>query len=241
MEPSTTPSLLQELQQRLTPERIQALSQQLGSDEETTAQAIATALPLLIGGLAYNANQGQDQVASLDRALERDHDGSLLDQLGSLLQGGGLGGMLGGLLGNRSAQTETQSEPSGQIERRAVDGQGILEHVLGPRREAVERGVSQASGLDQAKAGQLLALLAPIVMSALGRLKRQHNLSGPQVKEVLEHDRSEIERRMPNTPQGGLLGILDSNKDGKVDMRDDIAKVGMALGAAFFLSRRGRT
>lgn len=229
-------SLLNELQQQLTPERLDAISQQLGSDEETTAKAISTALPMLIGGLSYNANQSPEQVASLDRALERDHDGSLLDQLGSLLQGGGLGGLLGGLMSNRSAQSQAPSQPAS----RATDSQGILEHLLGPRREAIERGISQTSGLDQGKTSQLLALLAPIVMGALGRIKKQNNLSGQQVKEVLERDRSEIESRMPNTQQGGLLSMLDSNKDGKVDMRDDIAKVGMALGAAFFMSRRGR-
>lgn len=221
-------SLLTELQQQLTPERVNAIGQQLGSDEETTAKAISAALPMLIGGLSYNANQSPEQVESLDRALERDHDGSLLDKLGDLLQGGGLGGLFG------------QSQPQSQPANRATDGQGILERLLGPRREALERGISQTSGLEQGKTSQLLALLAPIVMSALGRIKKQNNLSGQQVKEVLERDRSEIESRMPNTPQGGLLSILDSNKDGKVDMRDDIAKVGMALGAAFFMSRRGK-
>ncbi len=237
-------SLLDELQRQLTPETVANISRQLGADQETTEQAISAAVPMMIGGLSYNTHDNPEGAQALDRALERDHDGSLLDRLGGLLgggsgaAGGGLGGLLGGLLGQGNAQQGEMQQ--GNMQRRTVNSDGILEHILGPRRSAVEQGVSQASGLDMGKTGQLLALLAPLVMGALGRVKRQGNLSGVQVEEVLDQDRREIESRIPGTQQGGLLSMLDSNKDGKVDMKDDIAKVGMALGGAFLLSKRGR-
>jgi hypothetical protein len=52
---------------------------------------------------------------------------------------------------------------------------------------------------------------------------------------VLEHDRQTIEQRVPEA--NTISKFLDSNQDGKIDMKDDIAKVGMALGGAMLLSQ----
>ena len=232
------PNLTDELRKKLDPETIRSLSQQIGADEDQTRQAVGALVPMLIGGMSQNVRGSDEGAQALDGALERDHDGSLLDNLSSMLGGasgagalgggalgGGVGGMLGGLLGGGS---------------RATNGAGILGHILGGRQEPVRNGVSRATGLGSGSTGQLMQLLAPIVMSALGRVKRQENLDSQGVKDLLERERSTLEEETPDTQQGGLLSILDSNRDGKVNMEDDVAKVGAALGTAFLMSRGRR-
>ncbi len=218
-------SLLQMLTQQLGGQTAQQIGSQIGSDPSTTQKALTTALPLLLGGLARNANKSPEGAQSLANALEHDHDGSVLDSLSGLLGGGGLGGLLGsagGLLGGGS--------PS-----RATDGDGILRHVLGERRGAIEQGVAKASGLDAGKTGQLLSMLAPLVMGALGKAKRQQNLDADGVAALLNRERAQVESETPGMAQGGLLGLLDMDDDGSIV--DDVAKIGASLGGGSILGK----
>jgi hypothetical protein len=153
-------SILDAVRQQLAPDTIQQLSGALGADPAATSTAISLALPALLGGLAHNAGQPEG-AAALDNALNQ-HDGSILDNLGSMLGGGGAGGgALGGI------------------------GGAILGHILGGRRSSVEEGVGRASGLDAAQVTQLMAMLAPIVMGVLGRMKKTKGLDANRLPEVL--------------------------------------------------------
>ena len=51
--------------------------------------------------------------------------------------------------------------------------------------ETVQNGLGQAAGLGAAKAGMLLSLLAPLVMAALGRAKREKGLDAGGLAGVL--------------------------------------------------------
>jgi len=158
-------SILDTVQQQLGPDTIQQMSAALGADPSATSSAVSMALPALLGGLSHNASTPQG-AAALDRALD-DHDGSILDSLGGGM-GGGLGGALGGLLGG-----------GGGI------GGAILGHIFGGKRPAVEEGVGRASGLNAAQVAQLLAMLAPIVMGALGKMKRERGIDASTLPSVL--------------------------------------------------------
>ena len=71
--------------------------------------------------------------------------------------------MLGSLLG--------QGGPAG-----GGDGAAILGHILGGRQSRAEAGIGQASGLDGGTVQQLLAMLAPLVMSFLAQRVQQGGL-----------------------------------------------------------------
>jgi len=234
--------LLDVLSQQLGGPALQQMSSQVGADPGSTQKALAAALPLLVGGLARNANQSPSGAQSLAHALERDHDGSVLDGLGALLGGAGGGGALGSLLGGGAGRESGglggllgglmggNAPPS-----RATDGDGILGHILGSRRGAVEQGVARASGLKAAQVSQLLAMAAPLVMSALGRVKRQQNLDAGGLAGLLGRERAQVERRTSGMPEGGLLGFLDMDNDG--DVSDDVAKIGSFLSQSVVLNK----
>ena len=239
------PSLLDELRQQLDPTVVEGIGQKIGANEQQTSQAISALVPMLIGGLSQNVQNSPQGAQALNSALERDHDGGLLDQLGGLLGASGRGGA-SGMAG--AAASMLGGGGSGDLlgmlagmaggNQRALNAEGILGHILGGRRGAVESGVSQASGLNGGQVTQLMGLLAPLVMSTLGKVKRQQNMDANQVADLVNSERRTIEEQTPGTQEGGLLSILDSNRDGKVDMKDDVAKVGMALGGAFLLSKK---
>lgn len=188
--------LIDLVNERLDDRAVSQLSQQLGVDPNTTRQAVPAALTALLGGLSHNAAQPAGAQQLLG-AIAKDHDGSILDNLA-------------GALG--SPQTSQQ-------------GAGILGHIFGNRRPAVETQVGRASGLDAATAGRLLMLLAPFVLGALGRAQRQRGLDQGGLSDVLNGERQRVEQMHPQ--HGGLLNVL-LDRDGDGQIMDDLA--GMAGG-----------
>lgn len=185
------------LQDSLGGETVNQLSQAIGADEGTTGNAIQAALPMLLGGLANNSST-ESGAASLFSALDRDHDGSVLNDLGGLL--GGLG---------------------------ASQGAGILGHIFGGQQNAVEQGVSQASGLDLSKVAPLLALLAPVVMGALGRTQRSQGLGVGDLAGLLG---GATQQMGSGSPLMGILSqTLDRNNDGSA-VDDVMGMIGGFLG-----------
>ena len=160
-------AILDMLEQQLRGNTLTQMSQQIGTDEGTTANAVAVALPLLLGGLTRNAST-QQGAASLDAALTRDHDGSLLD-----------------------APDRAVADPM------AFGGGGILGHIFGARQSPVEQGVARATGLDSQRVGKLLMMLAPLVMAALARARSSQGAAGASAGPVLQQEQSTIERQVP--------------------------------------------
>jgi len=116
----------------------------IGADPAQTQTAIAAALPALLSGLQQQARPG----TGLQQAIENDHDGSILDDVRGYVNG------------------------TAQLSPRTTDGAGILDHVLGDQQPAVQQAVSSQTGLSMGTIGQLLPILAPIVMGMLGRQAR---------------------------------------------------------------------
>lgn len=181
---------------------ISQISQAIGEDESTTSTAIQAALPMLVGGLANNA-QSEQGASSLLNALNNDHDGSVLDNIGGLIASAAGGGGAGA---------------------------GILGHIFGGQQGHVEQGVSAASGMDMSKVGPLLAMLAPIVMGALGRANQQQG--GMDTSSLAGLLGGASQQMSSGSPLLGMLGnLLDRNHDGSAV--DDI--IGMA--GQFFSKR----
>lgn len=217
-------SLIAELMGQLQGASAGAMARQLGADAETTSDAIAAALPMIVGALGRNARQA-DGAQALLGALQRDHGGAgAMDPgalLGSMLgagQAGGAGG-LGGLLGSMLG--------GGAPASRQLDAGGILGHVFGTAQPRAEAGLSQATGLDAGQAGKLLMMLAPMVMAALGRRVSAGGLDAGGLSSTLGQEHQRIQQQ--GGLAGGLLGaVLDQDGDGKVDV-SDLLKIGGSL------------
>lgn len=178
---------------------IKNVSGRLGLNESQASAAISAAVPFILGGLGKNA-QTPEGAESLNRAIDKDHDGSMLDQLDEVLQ------------------TNAQ-----QVQQH---GQGILGHVFGNRVPDIEQGISQKTGISLDKIGPLLAIVAPIILSYLGKQKQQQNNTGAGgLIDILGQLTGTQSSSASNTVGGGGLidmvgGFLDKNKDG--NYLDDI-------------------
>ena len=191
-------SLLEMLQQRLGGSAVDQIGRKLGADSGTTGNAIDAALPLLLSALAGKATK-LAEAQSLHTAVAEDHDGSVLDDVPGYL--------------NRA-----ESGP----------GAGILRHVLGGNQQNVETGLSQATGLEPAKTGQLLTILAPLVMGALGQAQQRRGLDAGGLTNLLVGEREQLKQSAPGV-MGTLSRFLDRDGDGSA-VNDISGMLGKAFG-----------
>ena len=183
---------------------VEQISQAVGADNSLVNAAIQMALPALIGGLANNAATPQG-AESLDNALQ-DHNGSILDNLGSLK---------GMIFGN---------EPAAQPTPPQADAGGILGHILGGSQGQVAQEVSQRTGLGIGQVAQILMFLAPIVMAYLGREKQQQGVGADGLGGLLGGLLGGDAQVQPASAGGAVLGgVLDRDHDGS--SMDDIASM----------------
>ena len=215
--PASPPLLAQELMQHLQGAPLQQMAQQLGSDQAQTQSAVEMALPLLLGALGRNA-QDEQGAQSLFGALQRDHmDAAPQQALG--LGGMDLGGLLGSVLG--------AGAPSGAAMGGGA-GAAILGHIFGGGRERAESGLGQASGLG-ANAGQLMQMLAPIVMSFLAQRVSSGGMDAGGLGQMLGQERASALRQ--GAPGGDLLSsLLDQDGDGQLGLGDLLKLGGSLLG-----------
>ncbi len=178
-------NLVEQIMQQVAGNALGQMTQQVGAQPNQMESAISAALPLLVNALARNTKEPSGAEA-LAGALDRDHDGSILDNLG-------------GFLGN------AQEGP----------GAGILRHVLGERQPVIENALSQNSGLSTQATSQMLKMLAPIVLGYLGRKKRQENLNQSGLAEVLMGAQNQQQQQNPQG-MGMLGKLLDADGDGDI-------------------------
>lgn len=195
------------LQGSLSSGMVEQLSQQLGgADKQQTAAAASGIVTTLMGALAKNASSTEGAQA-LNNALERDHDGSILDDVMGMLTG--------------NTQTNNSS---------MLNGAGILNHVLGNKQSGAIDMISKLSGLDSSKTGSLMTMLAPVIMGALGKTKQQQGLDVAGITSLLSGTVSA--QKQQNPTMNLVTSFLDADGDGSIV--DDVANMGMKILGGFF-------
>lgn len=193
------PGILDLVQQSLGGDTVQAIGQRLGADPQQTQSAIAAALPVLLAGLAHQAQSGGSD--ALHAAVQQHDAGILGDVAGWLGNSGGAG--LPGLIGQ----------------------------VLGPHEEVAHAAVAGTSGLGAGQVQQLLALLAPVVMSALAHQTQQQGLNAGGLAALLQGEHQQVARSVAQSQPGlaGLAGQLLGNAPGG----DPLSHLAQELGGLF--------
>lgn len=161
------------------------ISSRIGADEPKTRSAIHAAVPALMAAFSQEAERG----GGIREAIRKDHDGTIIDQLQAYLGG------------------------QAQLSPRTTNGTGILSHVLGDRQPQVQQALSAKTGLDAGSIGQLLSLLAPVVMGMIGKKSNASPGGGFDLNDlgsILGREKADAQTKNPD-----LGGLLDSFTGGK--------------------------
>ena len=195
--------LLGSLMQQLGSGGISEIARSVGLSSSDVGNVLAGAVPVMMAGLTRNAASGG--AGDLLGALDRDHDGSILDDVMGYLGGGG----------------------------DLAGGAGILGHILGGRQTNVESAVSRSSGVDLASVAKIMAMVAPLIMGALGTMKRQQGFDASGLAAALGQEERAARQVSPSAVDM-FAKMLDSDGDG--DPIDDIVKMGSGLLGSLFKS-----
>lgn len=109
-------------------------------------------------------------------------------------------------------------------------GMGIVESLLGGNQNGVISMVSKMAGMDSGKTGSLLAILAPVVLGALGKAK---NTGGLDISGVLNMLQGQQQQSQTNPAMQMISGFLDKNHDGNI-ADDLIGDLGSSLLGGLF-------
>lgn len=195
-------NLMDLVKSQLTPEMLSQLGGSVGADAQSTGSALSAIVPALIGRLSSNASS-EGGASAIWNALDRDHDGSVLNDLTGLFSGG-------------------------QENAKVQDGDKIVNHILGEERGPLENNISMASGLDVSQIGGLMARFAPVVMGLLGQQKQQQGLDISGLMGLLGGQTQHVDQAQAGGAggfMGMITGMLDQNKDGNV-MDDAMGMLG---------------
>ena len=176
------------------------LASQVGGNEGEVKNGVMAALPAMLAALGKNAGT-EKGAEELNNALEKKHDGSILDNLSGYL-----------------------SNPD------LKDGAGILNHLFGNQTSNVANAVSQSSGLDTNGSMKMLQMLAPILMGILGQQKKQNNLDAKGLGNLTSMLASNFGSEAGTSGiMETVTNLLDANKDGNV-VDDIMGMVGKFFG-----------
>ncbi len=182
-------NILDLLQGQLSGPVIEQLSKQIGGGTAETQSAIQSAIPTLLKALTNNASTTEG-ASSLADALDKDHDGSILNDLMGFVTSG--------------------NDTNG--------GSGILKHLFGDKRGNVEQVISQQSGLDNGATSNLMTQLAPIVMGFLGQQKQQGGLDVGGIASLVmnQFTGARQQSKTQNSQIDLITSFLDKDGDGSI-------------------------
>ena len=173
-------SMIELLMGMLSGDTLDKISEQVGIPKGKAQQALPDIMAVLTGALAKNSSRKQGAKA-LSNALAKDHDGSILNNIIDYIS----------------------NYQSGE-------GNGILGHVLGDNKPAVEQGLSKKTGLDMGTIGNLLTMAAPLIMGMLGKTQKQQGLDLSSLTSLLGNEQSQAQKMSP-----GAIDVLNQKPKSK--------------------------
>lgn len=142
----------------------------LGESRENTQSALGAALPAILGGMMQTASSPAGAGSLAQMADEA--DGGLLDDIG-------------GLVSNNSGMLMSLGVP-------------LLGMLFGGKQDGLVSTIARVAGVGSGSAGTLLKVVAPLVMSMIGKQKKEQNLNTDQFASMLMDQKQHVASAMPD-------------------------------------------
>ena len=162
----------------------------LGTDANKTTSVFESAAGSILGGLIKKGSSEQGAKDIFGQIQQQDD--SILDKLGDLIGGDGPGDDF------------------------KDQGSGILDMVLGGSQQtsSMTKSIAKALGLDEGIVGKLLVLVAPIVMSVIGKYLKGNAMDAVGLGDLLGQQKSHLASVLPASLSndlgfGDMLGQVE--------------------------------
>ncbi len=160
------------------------VAQKFGVDDTTAKMGIDALLPSILGGVVSKVStpSGADQ---LDRAItDGGYDGGLLDNISGMFTGD-------------------------QVDKLADQGGGLVSMIFGDKAAILGPIIAKLTGMNSGSVMSMLAMLAPLVMSFIGKQKAASGLSSSGLATMLMSQKDNIAAAMPRGVSEAMgLGLM---------------------------------
>lgn len=160
------------------------LSSAVGIDKSKASAAVEAVAPVLLGGLLKKASTPAG-ASDLSKML-KEQDTSILDNLGGLIGGG----------------------PSGGVDLASL-GAKFLPMLLGSKQGSVVSAIAKMLGLNDKSITSLITMLAPIVMSVVGKQAKSMGALDPSALTNLLGSQSNFLSNALPKELSGVMGFAD--------------------------------
>lgn len=148
-------------------ENLKSLSKRIGADVETTRKAVAAAVPTLMTAMSRKAAESKEGAQALLATLDRDHDGSVLDDVGRQFRDG------------------------------AIGGAALASQIFGEGQQAVRTGLAKTSGMTEDAMQKLMETVTPVVAGAVSKAKSVQKLDADGLKNLLSTQADAVKAAVP--------------------------------------------
>lgn len=145
----------------------------IGADSGATASALPTLLPGLLSGVIDKGNDRVGAASLLGLINDNDLGGGVLDHIGDILGGG-----------ERSTNFMSM-------------GASLLSSIFGANESGIIGSLSNLIGLNKSQSSGFLSILAPIVLSQIGKLVKKDNLDAGGLMSFLQGQKSIVNAALP--------------------------------------------
>ncbi len=181
-------NILDLLKGQLGSAAIGKVAELIGDNSSNTSSAINSMLPALVGGLINKGNTEQGASSVLDLLNEGNHDGSMFENLT-------------GLLGNGSKMSTLMNI-----------GSAALPFILGGKKAGVLNLLSRITGLGSSKSSSLMSILAPMVLSMIGKQVKKNGLGASGLMDLLMGQKEHVAKAAP-AELNDLLGFAGNARN----------------------------
>ena len=180
---------------------IDNLSQQIGGAEREQTRTAANGIVTAMSSAMSKTAATEQGASGLLGMLDADKDGSIIDDVMNMVSSGNNSAGQAGLMQN---------------------GAGIVNSLLGGKQGGIIEMISRMSGLSGDKTGNLMSMLAPIILSALSKSGQQQGGGGFDIGGILNMlQGTQTQQKTSGNPAMDMIGkFLD--KDGDGDFTDDL-------------------
>ncbi|MGZ5968832.1 MAG: DUF937 domain-containing protein [Polyangiales bacterium] len=202
--------LVDTVSRQLTPDLIGKMSTVVGESPSTVTRASSRGLPAIVGAVVQRGSTEQGARGLIDTIHAGAYDSITGPSFDSML--------------------EREDTRNSLVDR----GRSLLSSLFGPRLDGTIADVGSGLGLSSRASEGILAMLAPLVMSVIGRHVREYDLSPSELSGLLREEASvvttppaRVARRHAPEGKGWVWGVL--------------GVAALALGGGIFLCNRSKT
>lgn len=179
-------NLLDLINNQLSDSLLSKAANLVGESNAATKSAMGTILPTILASVVSKGSTRSGASNLLDTINNDGHDGSIFNNLSSLLGGGN---------GSTSLMKT---------------GASLLSGIMGGRQDSILDKVISLTGLGKKSSSSLMSLVAPMVMGMIGKQVRKSNLGISGLMDLLSGQSSFLKSALP-AGMNSILGFANSS------------------------------